>query len=273
MKKGAVVMAIVLFALLLECRRARAAHQYPHQASWSRPIIATLLAGASQNVSGSGPEGKFLKVDSQGREADVDKRLDENPRLAFAHEGHGISAVTLAIYRQGPTPAMLILACRHDGLSLFDAAALGPGDVLESLLTRTPGLAKEFGPDGFTALHLASYFGHEVSIKQLTRAVGNIDAYSQNKFHASPLQSAAAASQLEAARLLFKKGANPNCRGDGGHSPLHLAAGSGQPELARLLLQHKADVAAKGDDGKTRWDVAAEEKQGTLLELLKKEGK
>ena len=73
--------------------------------------------------------------------------------------------------------------------------------------------------------------------------------------------------------MLLRKGANPNCRGDGGYSPLHEAAGSGQLELARLLLQHKADVSAKGDDGKTPLDVAVEEKQGAILGLLKKEAK
>jgi ankyrin repeat protein len=110
-------------------------------------------------------------------------------------------------------------------------------------------------------------------MEQLIQAGANIDAYSRNKFHACPLQSAAAASQLEAARVLLTKGASPNCRGDGGYSPLHEAAGSGQLELARLLLQHKADVSAKGDDGKTALDVASEEKQGAILELLKKEAK
>jgi len=110
-------------------------------------------------------------------------------------------------------------------------------------------------------------------MKELIRAGADIDAYSQNKFHACPLQSATAANQLEAARVLLAKGANPNCRGDGGYSPLHEAAGSGQLELARLLLQHRADTSAKGDDGKTPWDVAAEQKQGAILELLKREGK
>jgi uncharacterized protein len=145
--------------------------------------------------------------------------------------------------------------------------------VLPSLLTGTPGLAKVYGPDGFTALHLSSYFGHRSSMEHLIGAGANIDAYSRNKFDACPIQSANAASQLEAARVLLPKGANANCRGDGGYSPLHQAAGSGQLELARLLLQHKADLSAKGDDGKRPWDVAVEGKQGAILELLKKEVK
>ena len=110
-------------------------------------------------------------------------------------------------------------------------------------------------------------------VRELIRAGADIDAYSHNKFHSCPLQSAAAATQLEAARVLLTKGANPNCRGDGGYSPLHEAAGSGQLELARLLLQHQADISAKGDDGKTPLDVAVEAKQSAILGLLKKEAK
>jgi ankyrin repeat protein len=273
MKKATMVMTILLSALLLESAVASAAHQFFHRMSWSRPIIAALVYAASQNVEGSGPEQEFLKAVSEGHDADVKRLLEANPRLAFASEEHGISALMLAIYGQRSSTAQLILARRNNNLSVFEAAALGQDGVLQSLLARTPGLAKEYGPDGFTALHLSSYFGHRLAMEQLIQAGANIDAYSRNKFHACPLQSAAAASQLEAARVLLTKGASPNCRGDGGYSPLHEAAGSGQLELARLLLQHKADVSAKGDDGKTALDVASEEKQGAILELLKKEAK
>lgn len=273
MKKATVVMAIVLSAVLLESAVASAAHQFLHRMAWSRPIIAALVSVASQNVPGSDTEEEFLKAVSQGRDADVSRLLEQDPHLALAHEGHSISALMLAIYSQRPAVVQLILARRNKDLSVFEASALGQDEILQSLLTRTPGLAKQVGPDGFTALHLASYFGHQVAMEQLIRAGANVDAYSENKFHACPLQSAAAASQLEAARVLLTKGANPNCRGDGGYSPLHEAAASGQLELARLLLQHQADVSAKGDDGKTPWDVATEEKQAAILELLKKEAK
>ena len=273
MKKATVVMAIVLSALLLEFAVASAAHQFLHRMSWSRPIIAALVSVASQNAEGSGPEEEFLRAVSQGCDADVSRMLEENPRLAVAREGHGISALMLAIYGQRSSVVQLIVARRHDNLSVFEAAALGQDGVLQSLLTRTPGLAKEYGPDGFAALHLSSYFGHLLSMEQLIRAGADVDVYSHNNFHACRLQLAAAASRLEAARLLLTKGANPNCRSEGGYSPLHEAAGSGQLELAQLLLQHKADVSAKGDDGKTPLDVASEEKQDAILELLKKEAK
>jgi hypothetical protein len=273
MKKTTLVMTIVLSAVLLESAVASAAHQFLHHMSWSRPIIAALVSAASQNVPGRGAEEELFKAVSEGRDSDVGKLLEENPRLAFAHEGHGVSVLMLAIYSQRPAVVQLILARRNKDLSVFEASALGQDEILHSLLTRNPGLSRQVGQDGFTALHLASYFGHKVAMEQLVRAGANVDAYSQNKFHACPLQSATAASQLEAARTLLTMGANPNCHGDGGYSPLHEAAASGQVELARLLLQHKADVSAKGDDGKTPWDVATEEKQAAILELLKKEAK
>jgi ankyrin repeat protein len=271
MEKRTMVMAVVLSALLVESAVFTAAHQLLHRMSWSRPFVAALLAATTQDLSGNGEE--FLKAVSQGRDADVNGLLDEKPYVAFAHEGHSISALMLALYGQRPAVAQSILGWRHDDLSIFEAAAFGQDEVLPSLLTSTPGLAKEYGPDGFAALHLSSYLGHRSSMEHLIGAGANIDAYSRNKFHACPLQSATVASQLEAARVLLTKGANANCRGDGGYSPVHQAAGSGQLELARLLLQHKADPSAKGDDGKGPWDVAVEGKRGAILGLLKREVK
>jgi uncharacterized protein len=273
MEKATAVMAIVLSALLLESAVAGAAHQFLHRMSWRRPIIAALVSAASQGVAASGPEEEFLKAVSQGREADVSRLLEENPHLALASERPGLSALMLAIYGQRASVLQLILGRRHDDLSVFEAAALGQDGVLQSLLKRTPGLAKEYGPDGFTALHLSAYFGHRLSMEQLIRAGAGKDAYSHNKFHACPLQSAAAATQIEAARVLLTKGANPNWRGDGGYSPLHEAAGSGQLELARVLVQHKAGVSTEGDDGRTPLDVAVDEKQGAILGLLSQEAK
>jgi ankyrin repeat protein len=266
MKKMDVVLALLLGALLLEGALGRAGERFLGR-PWGRQVAA-LLAGMPQDAPPTA-EGRFLEAISAGREAEARRMLDADPRLAFAKDRRDISALMLAIYG-GRTPLVdAFLAIRQNKLSVFEAAALGKDDVLQTLLRQEPGLAREFGPDGFTALHLASYFGHPSSQEVLIRAGADVNAYSRNRFHAAPLQSAAAARQLEAARVLLARRANPDCVGEGGYTPLHEAAATGQVELVRLLLQHKADLAARGDDGKTSLDLAIQEKQSAVAELLK----
>ncbi|HYX68394.1 MAG TPA: ankyrin repeat domain-containing protein [Terriglobales bacterium] len=233
-------------------------------------LAAARLAGQAPVVP-AGPEEKFCQAALAGREAEVAAMLAADPGLASAKDQHGISALMLAVYGDRAAVVRLILARRQDDLSVFEAAALGRDEVLEAVLRQDPGQARAFGPDGFTALHLASFFGHPRAQELLLRAGAEVDAYSRNKFHAAPLQSAAAARQLEAARVLLLHGADPNCRGEGSYTPLHEAAATGQVELVRLLLSYKADVTARGDDGKTPWELASP--QSAVRQLLGKEGK
>lgn len=231
-------------------------------------LAAMLLAEGTPGVPAN-REDEFCQAVSAGRETDVATMLATDPEMAWAKDKRGISALMLAVYRDRAAVVHLILAQRRDDLSVFEAAALGRDDVLQVLLRRDPGQAGEFGPDGFTALHLASYFGQTRSQELLIRAGADINAYSRNKFHAAPLQSAAAARQLEAARVLLAHGADPNCHGEEGYTPLHEAAATGQVSLVRLLLRYKADATAQGDDGKTPWDLAAH--QPAVRDLLGKE--
>ena len=233
-------------------------------------LAAVRLAGQAPAAPAS-PEEKFCQAAFAGREAEVAAMLAANPGLASAKDQRGFSALMLAVYRDRAAVVRMILVQRKDDLSVFEAAALGRDDVLEAVLRQDPGQARAFGPDGFTALHLASFFGHPQSQELLIRAGADVNAYSRNRFHAAPLQSAAAARQLEAAQVLLAHGANPNCQGEEGYTPLHEAAATGQVELVRLLLRHRADTTAQGDDGKTPWDVATQ--QPAVRELLRKEAK
>lgn len=270
MSKVTLPIALILSGLLLNSAVASTASHFPRQALWRRQMINVLLVAVTQDSPGNSSEEQFLNAVSVGKDVDVRRMLEEKPELAMAKDKRGISALMLAIYGQRASAVNAILARRKDDLSVFEASALGRDDILRPLLQRDRTLSAEFAPDGFTALHLASYFGHPSAQNLLIHAGADINAYSRNNLHASPLQSAAAASQLDAARVLLTNGANPNCRGEGGYSPLHEAAATGQLELVRLLLQYKADVTAKADDGKTPADVATQKKESAVLDLLKK---
>jgi ankyrin repeat protein len=233
---------------------------------------ADSLSSSWQQSAGIAGEEELFKAIAGGREQDVQGMLSADPRRAFAKDKNGVSALLTSVYRSKTSIVNLIRSYRKDDLSVFEAAAIGVDEKLGALLAESPALAMTFSPDGFTALHLASFFGPDASraVPMLLAAGAQANAYSQNSFHASPLQSAVAASRLGAARLLLEHGANPNGKNDEGYTPLHEAAGSGQLDMIRLLLSFNADLSAKGYDGKTPYDVAVQYKQSASMGLLKK---
>ena len=121
-----------------------------------------------------------------------------------------------------------------------------------------PGAAADWSPDGFTALHLAAFFGRETVAATLLEHGADVNAVARNPLRVQPLHSAAAAGHTPVARLLLEYGADPNARQEGGFVPLHAAAQAGNDELYELLLASGADQDAATDDGRTAADFRAE---------------
>jgi ankyrin repeat protein len=72
----------------------------------------------------------------------------------------------------------------------------------------------------------------------------------------TPLHSAVAARNIETARDLLERGADPNARQQGGFAPIHAAAQNADDELYELLIAHGADAELPADDGRTARDFA-----------------
>jgi ankyrin repeat protein len=136
-----------------------------------------------------------------------------------------------------------------------EAAALGRMDGLD------PGARSG---DGFTALHLAAYFGGAETVRSLLAAGADPDADAANPFAVRPLHSAVSVRDHASVRALLAAGADPNVRQQGGYTPLHSAAHSDDAELVRLLLAHGADPALTADDGRTAADMAGERTRALL---------
>lgn len=170
--------------------------------------------------------------------------VDRNSR-----DEQGLSPALHALYRGETAGATSLLP---DQPNVFEAAAFGREERLEELLEGDPGLARAFSGDGFTALHLAAFFGHAEAMQLLLDrgADPNAVATSAQVGPVQPLHSAAATGRLECARLLLAHGADVNARQGGGFTALHAAAASADAELARLLLAAGADATAKTDDGR-----------------------
>ena len=145
-----------------------------------------------------------------------------------------------ALYRGDRDTVEAALAERPD-LTIFEAAAVGDSERVRELLSVQPSVAANWSPDGFTALHLAAFFGRETVAATLLERGADVSAVAKNPLRVQPLHSAAAGGHTAVARLLLEHGADPKARQEGGFVPLHAAAQAGSDELYELLLASGAD--------------------------------
>jgi ankyrin repeat protein len=162
-----------------------------------------------------------------------------------------------ALYRGDHDTVEATLAERPD-LTIFEAAAVGGSDRVRELLSLQPGSAADWSPDGFTALHLAAFFGRETVAATLLERGADLSAVARNPLRVQPLHSAVAGGHTAVARLLLEHGADPNARQEGGFVPLHAAAQARNEELYELLVASGADQDAATDDGRTAADFRAD---------------
>jgi ankyrin repeat protein len=189
---------------------------------------------------------------------DVDRvrsLLAEDPGLVSAKGEDGVSALLLARYRFD-RPIMDALMEVDPDLDIFEAAALGRIDRLRERLLDDPAAAIALSADGYTALHLASFFGKPEIARTLIDAGARVDAYTTNDFANQPLHAAAAGRHIEVCRLLLAAGADVTATQHGGYTPLHEAAQHGDVEMVELFLSAGADPTTRVGDGGTPADLA-----------------
>ncbi len=185
--------------------------------------------------------------------------LDRDPDTAGERNVDGLSPVLFALYNRQEDLVDPILDA-NPPLDVFDSAAVGRTRGLEELLDAEPALARSWSPDGFTALHLAAFFGQEDAAKALLERGAEASVAARNAtIHATPLHSAAAGSHAAIVKLLLEHGADPRATQDGGYTPLHSAAQNDDRESAEALLEAGADPSAVNDDGKTAADLAGDD--------------
>jgi ankyrin repeat protein len=190
-----------------------------------------------------------------GDTAAVERLLAADPTLASARGDDGVSAVLLARYRFDRPTLDAILAADPD-IDLFEAAALGRFDRLDAALLADPDLVRAFSPDGFTALHLAAFFGKPEAVRRLLSAGAPVDVYTRNEFANQPLHAAAAGRNVDICRALLAAGADVNATQHGGFTPLHEAAQHGDDEMVELFLSAGADPTAAAEEAGSPADVA-----------------
>jgi ankyrin repeat protein len=205
-----------------------------------------------------------IKAGNAGR---LEALLVQDGSLASSRDEGGISAILHARYRSRMDMVELLLA-RMPRLDIFEAAALGRTPVLTARLEEDPAAMKAFSGDGFTALHLAAFFGQPEAVKVLLDHGADPGAVARNTSAVTPLHSAIAGRNLEVVRLLLMHGADANARQHGGWTALHAAALHGDVAIARLLLARGASPQAASDDGTTALRLATDKGHAAVVELM-----
>jgi ankyrin repeat protein len=209
----------------------------------------------------------FFKAIKQGKLDEVRRLLFMDPELIHAKE-NGLSPILVAAYHQEADIASF-LAERTVALTIFEAAATGNRQRIIHHLAHNPELVNAYSEDGFQPLGLACFFGHLEAAEYLIKAGALVNSPSRNSLQATPLQSATAARHTKIVMMLLGKGADPNCREQGGYTPLHTAAQNGDLDIIRALLFNGADMNITSSDGKTPLDLAVEAGHVEVAKLFK----
>ena len=212
-------------------------------------------------------EDLFALIEA-GDEDGVRDLVGRRPELAGKRSEERRSPVLHALYT-GHDELVQTLLQANPALDVFDAAAVGRTRGLEALLAGERELARARASDGFTALHLAAYFGEEDTARLLLEHGADANAVARNEqLEVAPLHSAAAGGHPKLVAMLLEHGADPNARQRGGFTPLHAAAQNGDRDSVEALLERGADKTAQTDEGKTAVDLAAAAGHDELGELL-----
>ena len=180
----------------------------------------------------------------------------------------GHSPVLIAQYHHKDDVVKVLLAARPD-LDIFDAASVGTTARVAELLDRDPALATAYSGDGFYPLGLAAFFGHLETVRLLLARGADIKQVARNPMKVQALHSALAGNHREVARALLEAGAPVNTGQQEGWTPLMEAVLHDDVEIAKMLLARGADPKAQNDAGKSAIGLAADRNNADMLKLLK----
>jgi uncharacterized protein len=196
----------------------------------------------------------FQAIHQDDREK-VSQLMAADPEVGRARNEAGVSALMQARY-EGRHEIVALLRANGGELDVFEAATLGDLPRLRALLSGYAALAKVFSNDGFTALHLATFFSQPEAADELLRAGADVNAISNNNMKVAVINSAAASGRADVVKIVLRAGADPNARQMMGYTAMHAAAARDSVEMVQALLDAGADPFLKNDEGLTAADKA-----------------
>ena len=221
-----------------------------------------------ENRIESPPE--FIEAVKRGDVSKVRDLVRANPALLNSRTKRGLSPVLVALYSGQKVAAANLIALGAD-LDIHDAAASGRLDRVKELVERDPSLANAVSAEGFPAMGLAAYLGHEEVVEYLIAKGADVN-FSAPSTGFTALTGAVSQRHGRIADLLVRKGADVNHVYEGTLTPLLVATSHGDIDLVRLLLDRGADPNLGGMEGKSALDVAKEKGSREIAELLRQHG-
>jgi ankyrin repeat protein len=212
----------------------------------------------------------FLDAIKTGDFDRVKALLTEDPRLVTSRGANGESAILTAVYRGHKDIANLLVA-RGAEMTLFEAAAAGEMERVERLVADGAAV-NGTSADGWTPLHLASFFGHARIVELLLAHGGDVAARSTNSNGNTALHAALAGHHPFVAGLLIGAGSDVNAPDAAGWRPLHLAAANNGLDAIKTLIAQGADVHAANAQGQTPLSLAQEKNLREAAALLRRHG-
>jgi ankyrin repeat protein len=231
------------------------------------PFLRGRIAGMADYSSDS---AAFIDAIKAGEFERVKAMVSADPGLIDARSRSGESGVLTAVYHRHQDIINLLVA-RGAALSIFEACAAGELERVERLLDEKTDV-NAYSPDGWTALHLAAFFGHTRIAEVLLAHDASAAARSRNPNGNTPLHAALAGNHKLVAGLLIGAGADVNAADAGGWRPLHLAAANNNLDAMKALIAQGADVLSVNGEGKTPLSIALEKNQREAAALLKRHG-
>jgi ankyrin repeat protein len=215
---------------------------------------------------------EFFDAIKAGELERVKQMVSATPALVNARGDAG-SAVLTAVYHRHKEIVNLLVA-RGAELSLFEACAAGELERVERFISHPPGTVdvdiNAHSSDGWTPLHLASFFGHAKVIELLLAHGADVAARSTNSTGNTPLHAALAANQKMAVGLLIGHGADVNAPDASGWRPLHLAAVNNALDVMKTLIAQGADAGGTNREGLTAMQLAEQKGHREAAALLKR---
>lgn len=124
---------------------------------------------------------------------------------------------------------------------MIKAAKKGDIEIARGLLESDKGLIEARDKDGSTALHCATWKGHEAMVAFLLGHGADVNARNHNDhWGTTPLHAAAHANQAAIAELLIENGADVNATDMNGDTPLHHTTFHKAKAAANVLARHGA---------------------------------
>src|SRR5262245_11198920 len=213
----------------------------------------------------------FIDAIKAGEFDRVKAMVTADPQLIDARTRTGDSAILTAVYYRQKEIVNLLVS-RGATMTLFEASAAGELERVERLLDDDALSIVAFSTDGWTPLHLASFFGHPRIVELLLARGADPLVRSRNPNGNTPLHSALAGNHKFVAGLLMGAGADVNAKDAAGWCPLHIAAANNNLDAMKTLIAQGADVAAANGDGKTSLSLAQEKNQREASALLRRHG-